>query len=112
MNPDDYLLMREVLAEVAEERLRQHHLWGVQDHPMGSGPNVELFGYEIKDLLGFVSDFNDTHNNPYWGTILLEEVLEALAEPTDSNNLRKELLQVAAVAVAAVEDLDRNNDAT
>lgn len=107
VNWDDSKETRDVLFEVYEERLRQTEKWGVQEHPMGTGPSVELFGYEIKDLLGFVTNYNDENDNPFWGTILLEEVLEALAETEDSENLRKELLQVAAVAVAAVENLDR-----
>jgi hypothetical protein len=40
------------------------------------------------------------------GTIALEEVFEALVE-TDPAKLRDELLQVAAVAVAWVEAIDR-----
>lgn len=98
-----------VLGEVYEERRRQLQKWGVQDHPMGTGAEVMLWNYEVQDLLKFVTDFNDENDNPFWGTILLEEVLEALAEPEESPNLRRELLQVAAVAVAAVEDLDRRN---
>lgn len=109
MNPENYQKMKDVLGEVSEERVRQECLWGEQNHPMGTGAEVNLFGYQIKDLLDFVTSFNDDNDNPFWGTILLEEVLEALIEPEGSPDLRKELTQVAAVAVAAIEDLDRRN---
>jgi len=45
-----------------------------------------------------------------WEMILLEEVWEALAE-TDPVKLRAELIQVAAVAVAWVEDIDSRHEA-
>lgn len=70
-----------VLREVVGERGRQDEKWGV-DRNLG------------------------TH---LWQIILGEEVGEvckAILE-TDMVGLRKELIQVAAVAVAAVESLDR-----
>lgn len=103
--------IRNVLDEVYQERQRQLQKWGVQDHPQGTGPEVMLFGFTIQEMTSFVKSFNDEHDNPFWGTILLEEVLEALSEREGSPELRQELLQVAAVAVAAVENLDaRNNE--
>jgi hypothetical protein len=41
-----------------------------------------------------------------WRDILLEEVYEAFAE-TDSDRLREELIQVAAVALSWVDAIDR-----
>ena len=85
-----------VIAEVARERGRQLRKWGVQDHPIAD-----------------------------WFLILGEEVGEAQREacehvfsgrfpehyPRDPERLarlRNELVQVAAVAVAMIESLDRN----
>lgn len=72
-----------VLDEVATERARQDERWGEQNH---------------EDLI--------------WGAILGEEMGEvsrAMLEDRfgDGGNLREELLQVAAVAVAWVECIDR-----
>ena len=86
----------DVLIDVKEERGRQLTKFGVQDHP--------------------ISD---------WFLILGEEVGEAAREacehvfrgrfpehyaddPERLQRLRKELIEVAAVAVAMVESLDRN----
>ena len=83
--------IEDILKEVAEERDYQVELWGVQRH-----------------------DF------PVWMTVLGEEFGEAcqallearrIPERSDAHKaalipLRKELIQVAAVAVAAVEHLD------
>lgn len=83
-----------ILSEVIEERERQHDKWGKQEHPLY-----------------------------LWISILTEEVGEAAKEANDvlfSNGaeatkahkrlcverLRKELVQVAAVAAATIEDID------
>lgn len=86
----------QVTDEVQEERRRQNRKFGVQDHPIAD-----------------------------WFLILGEEVGEAQREacehvfrlrfpdhypddPERLHRLRKELIEVAAVAVAMVESLDRN----
>ena len=87
--------MSDVLAEVAQERDRQDAKWGQQNHsPAG------------------------------WLAVLVEEVGEAAqqiaqgwVEPITSEpaeylaNLRRELIQVAASAVAFIECLDRQDGA-
>ncbi|MGC4107907.1 MAG: hypothetical protein QM753_16410 [Thermomicrobiales bacterium] len=75
--------MQDVLHEVAGERARQDARWGEQNQ---------------EDLV--------------WGAILGEEVGEVSRAILDDRagkggNLRDELLQVAAVAVAWVECIDR-----
>lgn len=102
-----------VLAEVSAERVRQDAKWGEQNHPDGTRDDRRLLG--------------DT-DLPTWGTIcylarmgtdaaaragtldyldvLLEEVAEAFSE-SDPIRVRAELVQVAAVAVAWVEAIDR-----
>lgn len=70
-----------VLWEVATERKRQDERWGQQDH---SGEKwFRILGEEVG------------------------EVAKAINEH-DVDNYREELIQVAAVAVSAVESLDRN----
>jgi len=87
----------DVLLAIHQERKRQLQKWGVQDHPIAD-----------------------------WFLILGEEVGEAQREacehvfagrfpehyphdPERLQRLRAELVQVAAVAVAMVESLDRND---
>lgn len=79
----DEMSQVEVLNEVASERARQDARWGEQNH---------------EDLV--------------WGAILGEEVGEVSQAMLEDRfgrggNLREELLQVAAVAVAWVECIDR-----
>ena len=71
-----------VLAEVKAERDKQDSKWGVQRH----GPDG-------------------------WLAILTEEVGEVAKSVLEGNGLhyRKELIQVAAVAVAAIECFDWGN---
>jgi hypothetical protein len=78
----------QVLSEVKVERARQDRKWGVQ------------------------------HHDPFhWLSVETEELGEAAKEanewwhqhPEHLAAYRKEMLEVAAVAVAAIEDLDRHN---
>lgn len=66
---------------VNDERVRQDNLWGVQDH-----------------------------DEPKWLSILLEEVGEVARAVNEKDvvSYRKELVQVAAVAVAMLESEGRN----
>lgn len=81
--------MKHIIDEIKEERRRQDEKWDIQDH------------------------------SPYkWLVILGEEIGEANRAILEGSLLqyRDELIQVAAVAVAAIESLDRgagreNNEA-
>lgn len=70
----------DVCHDVMTERMRQFKKWGVQDH-----------------------------DEDRWMVILMEEVGEVARAIFDENpdNYREELVQVAAVAVAAIEAFDR-----
>jgi len=69
-----------VLKDVLSERYKQDAKWGQQDH-----------------------------DEDRWMVILMEEVGEVARAIFDENpaNYREELVQVAAVAVAAIEAFDR-----
>lgn len=81
-------MAKRVIADVLEERARQDAKWGEQNH----------------DIL-------------FWLAVLMEEVGEAAAEaqriPAWEDHrrrlFREEMVQVAAVAVAILECLDRNH---
>ncbi|TDC67602.1 hypothetical protein [Streptomyces hainanensis] len=113
-----------VLADVAHVRRRQDLRWGEQNHPAlapcADGTTTRT-GYEasadrwkeINDARARASDTIDRcpagaspHPHTAWDGILLEEVYEALAEE-DPAAVRAELVQVAAVAVAWIEAIDR-----
>lgn len=71
-----------ILQMIRAERIRQDTKWGVQNHPP----------------LG-------------WIAILVEEVGEAAKGVLEGSSFkyRDEMIQVAAVAIAAIESLDRGN---
>lgn len=105
-----------VLAEVAAERDRQEAKWGQQDHPDGTG---SVWEWCSGQHAGWAQDAADDARrrcqeapDRTWGDtyalILNEEVAEAFAEEEPAA-LRRELLQVAAVAVAWVECIDRRS---
>ena len=98
-----------VLLEVEAERKAQDERWGQQDHPQGGGTNPAKAREHYEALANSWKGFNDARVQAKtlgFDGILLEEVYEALAE-ADPAKRRAELLQVAAVAVVAIEAIDR-----
>ena len=120
MNPEKEMKARELyesivntLNEVLQERYKQEIKWGEQNHPNGTYPGCisnmiddgeSSAPYDARNLCerkakdGFIT----------YAHILWEEFCEAMDE-VDDNKLRKELIQVAAVAVAWVECIDKKN---
>jgi hypothetical protein len=92
----------DVAAEIVGERQNQVRKWGPQHHP--DGTHTE-FWRPFRDNAIRVSDGNASLGLLTWLDILKEEVYEAFAE-TDPALLRAELIQVAAVAAAWMEDID------
>jgi hypothetical protein len=88
--------------DVIAERWNQLRKWGVQHHPDGTG---KAGAEKVRDDIRWLVDEKFKAGEGTWLDILTEEFYEAAAE-TDPALLRAELVQVAAVAVAWVEDLD------
>lgn len=93
-----------VLSEVLAERIRQDDRWGEQNHPDGTGVAPEQT--KLADNAKAMCQQAFAEGRGDWAHILFEEVREALAE-FDPAKLRAELIQVAAVAVAWAEAIDR-----
>lgn len=106
-------LTEKALADIGEERERQFAKWGAQHHPDATGPRQYLADSrgrqrrfaEWRDEQRDRTDDMALGGQTWWSDVLLEEVFEALSED-DPDALRKELVQVAAVATAWVEDID------
>lgn len=98
-----------VFLDIDAERDRQELKFGVVNLPNGTGNR----GYIIQarnsraecQTAAFRGDVS-------WALVLREEVYEALEiveiEPEDTDKLRAELVQVAAVAANWIECIDRN----
>lgn len=115
----------EVLAEVHDERQRQEDKWGEQNHPsiadelldhMADAQEVAAH-YKIPTAAEAKAACQKRADRGLctYADILIEEVAEAVeaAITTDDTEaaLRAELVQVAAVAVAWIEKIDRKNAA-
>lgn len=92
-----------VLDDVVRERQRQDSLWGQQNHPNGTGIVGDR---ERADSARHTCEVMFRNGMGSWRDVLHEEVQEAFAEH-DPVKLRAELIQVAAVAMAWVENMDR-----
>lgn len=101
-----------VLDEILDERGRQHEKWGEQNHPsFGGGVDWSRVGGDLETEARASLVAGLVGGGPSWAAVLTEEVGEALREP-DPEKLRAELVQIAAVAVAWIESMDRNKKET
>lgn len=92
-----------VLDEIAAERGKQDAKWGEQNHPDGTGRNLAP---HLRDSARNAREQAAAEGRLTWTHVLREEFAEAYAE-TDPAKLRAELVQVAAVAVAWIQAIDR-----
>src|SRR5690242_17100897 len=86
-----------VFQEIADERDRQDTKFPGQRLALGGGPLLPAMLHDVRRL-------ND-NGQATWTTVLLEELYEALLEQ-DPIKQRKEFIEVAAVAVRIVENID------
>jgi hypothetical protein len=123
MSDQDYEVPRlnVVLGHVEWERRRQDRKWGEQNWPdvcpvlmnRRGGCSTQRMAqeYEIPTAqrARFRCETEFSRGDGTWADILIEEVAEAIeaGAQADTAALRKELVQIAAVAVAWVEAIDR-----
>lgn len=93
----------DILADIKVERDRQMRKWGEQNHPLGFG---EKGSRESANFARALCDARAKNGTVTWADILSEEYHEARAEG-GLEEAREELIQVAAVAVAMVDWIDR-----
>lgn len=84
-----------VLEEVFEERCRQERKWGQQNHDLPR--YFAIMSEEVGEVAKAIVEHEWPGNEQSRGLLLLD--------------VRKELIQAAAVAVAMVERIDRQIDA-
>lgn len=100
-----------VLQEISAERDAQDAEWGEQNHhDLSQGnPDFDRDWYRQKAEVWKTENARRLAAGVYgWDGVLQEEVYEALAEK-DPAKLRAELVQVAAVAAAWIEAIDRRD---
>jgi hypothetical protein len=98
---------RQVAAEIVRERAAQDEKWGEQNHPLGTGGK---FYAQNAEWARAVCDAKMKRGAVTWADILREEYYEMLAED-DPVRVREEAVQLAAVATAIVEYIDRTEEA-
>lgn len=100
-----------VYADIYAERKNQLDKWGEQHRNLGMGGKawqVRADKAKIRcDAQELNSQSDDPNDKATWLAVLEEEFCEAMAE-SDYGTIRAELIQVAAVAVAIIEDIETN----
>lgn len=106
-----------VLDEVLKEMQRQVSKFGVQNHPFYTAftamDYAQLNNYVLNgDVAKTICDSKALDRSVSYLDILIEEVMEAADEGRygDIEMARMELVQVAAVAISAIESIDRNRN--
>jgi hypothetical protein len=106
----------QVSLEVVAERNAQDTRWGEQNHPdhhvnvnLGLQNASEVYEIPSESRAKLLCEKRRYVGTMSWADILTEEFVEALNADTEES-LRAELIQVAAVAQAWVECIDRRND--
>ena len=88
------LKMNNIIEEVRQERFKQDEKWGEQNHyPVGWNA---ILGEEIGEVAKEVVEFTFYDKN------------SKQSEHQTLKNMRVELIQSAAVVIAMIESLDRN----
>jgi hypothetical protein len=100
-------MSKQVILDVLNERVEQDRKWGEQNHPDGTEANNDNLD-TLAAIRGYYEDAEES-NTLTWRHILEEEVAEVFASG-NPRDLRRELVQVAAVAVAWIEAIDRRGD--
>ncbi len=92
-------------GDIRRERDAQEAKWGQQNHPDGTGDSHARL---VADHARVMCQEAAKDGRTTWKHVMWEEVAEAFAE-RDDKPLRDELVQVAAVAIAWIEAIDRRN---
>lgn len=96
--------MKTVLDDIATECAAISARWGDQHHPTGAHRCYR----PLRRILQYLCDRAERRGRKTWRHILVEEVVEALAEPCDKAAMRTELVQAGAVIITMIGDLDRH----
>lgn len=101
-----------VLAEVLHERTRQERKFPSQHLPDGVDFRNEIPEQRLalQEMITRIKTL-ELAGQQTWADILAEEYAEVLLTE-NLKDLREELIQVAAVAVRWVEDMDKRGDTT
>jgi hypothetical protein len=107
-----------IFDEIHQERKRQDEKWGVQNHPIldplliekNASPERVCSEYEIptEDRAKELCEKNFKRKTGTYMHILVEEISEVASCGKDVKALREELIQTAAVTIAMIQSLDRN----
>lgn len=111
MSEIGWVVSRKTVHEIELERDAQDAKWGEQNWPDGTGPSIPwpLFvgnGTAAANRARELCNRRAKDGTVTFRDILTEEVAEGYAE-SDAAKLRAELIQIAAVACAWAEAIDR-----
>lgn len=96
--------------DVFAERRRQEEKWGEQNHPSVHPAIGTSYQIATESEAKHACACRARDGLLSWADIAIEELAEAIDAPGDATR-RDELIQLAAVIVAWIENIDRNTEA-
>ncbi len=96
-----------LFAAIQREQDRQIAKWGVQDHPSFDANAIKEERVTLCNTLKGMVDASARRGTLVWEEIMSEEVAEAFCEMDNDENLKAELIQIAAVALSWIESINR-----
>ena len=106
--------MKEIIEQIKAERIRQDNKFGVTSHD-SVNPTIprkfrnKFYGICSEEEARERCEGNHLHKSITWSHIFIEEVAEVV-NSKDERDRREELIQVAAVCIAWLEDIDRKKE--
>ena len=108
--------MNRIFEEIKQERKRCVEKWGNQKHPFPFELREKYPQFDEQKIAehleiptinrsNFLTELTRIQGDLTWGEILQEEVCEAMLS-SDKANIREELIQIASLCVAMIQQLD------
>lgn len=98
--------LKDIYDLIREERKHQDKKWGPQNHPSFT-EWAQGYGIPTENEAKVACDAAFAEGHGTWSHILIEELAEAVFAKTEEKR-KEELIQVAAVAIAWIESIERN----
>lgn len=108
--------MENIFNEIRTERQKQEAKWGEQNHPIldpilinrNAQRMCEEYEIPTESRARQMVEIHAERGDLTYMHILMEEISEAASCGSNTEELRKELIQSASILVAMIESLDRN----
>jgi len=102
------MIADEIMLRVAKERAAQDLKWGEQNH--NDYYWLGILGEEYGEVATALIQGATVHTGPPYGGSGEEDIIHSIIQKKDTTDLERELVHVAAVAIAWLEAIQRRKE--